>query len=471
MTAEQNQQQKRQTQQIQAGPARPKSDPGILKDRPLPELAAALRARADAIVRQWLAEAREVVASAEGLPDDELQDHIPEILARLADALEAPAADGADGAAGLIEESPKQGLTRFRQRYDVASLMLEDRLLRRVTIRQIPEALRRPMTPDEQAAINSGLDVMLQRSVIAFVGEQQARLREATEAQLRYLSFLSHDLNNNLSGVTLLLTVLGDRLDRAPGSAEDAGLVHDAQRSIEQTVQGMRQLLEHERLRKSGERPKARPVDLAALAGEVIAQHRAEAARKGVDLRADVEDGATAQTHADVLRIVLQNLVGNAVKYTPTGQVVVAARATDDGGWSISVSDTGPGIPPEHVDRIFDAFRRGETLGQPGTGLGLSIASQAARLLGATLAVESTLGVGTTFRLTLPPPEPELSPRLRETLEYLLAGDSEKQVAARLGISRHTVHLYVTALYRHFGVNSRAELLSKCLRNPGGYAP
>jgi len=60
--------------------------------------------------------------------------------------------------------------------------------------------------------------------------------------------------------------------------------------------------------------------------------------------------------------------------------------------------------------------------------------------------------------------DPRLSPRERQTLQHLLAGDSEKQVAAKLGLSRHTVHIYVKMLYKHFEVNSRGELLAKCLR-------
>jgi signal transduction histidine kinase len=66
------------------------------------------------------------------------------------------------------------------------------------------------------------------------------------------------------------------------------------------------------------------------------------------------------------------------------------------------VSDEGPGIAPEQMGHIFEAFRRGEIYGQQGVGLGLAIASQAAKLLDAILSVESRLGVGTTFRLTLP---------------------------------------------------------------------
>ena len=65
---------------------------------------------------------------------------------------------------------------------------------------------------------------------------------------------------------------------------------------------------------------------------------------------------------------------------------------------------------------------------------------------------------------TTPADDPELSPRLRQTLLRLLDGDSEKQIAGRLGISRHTVHIYVKALYKHFRVSSRGELMARCLK-------
>ena len=72
--------------------------------------------------------------------------------------------------------------------------------------------------------------------------------------------------------------------------------------------------------------------------------------------------------------------------------------------------------------------------------------------------------VGTLDAVTL---YPDLSPRLRQTLEHLLAGDSEKQVARKLKLSPHTVHIYVKSLYRRFNVSSRGELLAKCLRSNG----
>ena len=119
----------------------------------------------------------------------------------------------------------------------------------------------------------------------------------------------------------------------------------------------------------------------------------------------DVPEGAQTNSDEALLTLVLQNLLGNAVKYSSSGTIRIMARDEVEGkssGWVLSISDEGPGIAPENLSNLFDAFKRGETHGQPGVGLGLTIAAQAARLLGGELAVESKLNVGSTFRLVLP---------------------------------------------------------------------
>jgi signal transduction histidine kinase len=106
-----------------------------------------------------------------------------------------------------------------------------------------------------------------------------------------------------------------------------------------------------------------------------------------------------------LLTLVLHNLLGNAVKYSSTGRIQVAVRHVsdrDDICWVLSVSDQGPGIAPDNLSHLFNAFRRGDTFGKPGVGLGLSIASEATRLLGGKLEVESETGKGSIFRLMLP---------------------------------------------------------------------
>jgi signal transduction histidine kinase len=101
---------------------------------------------------------------------------------------------------------------------------------------------------------------------------------------------------------------------------------------------------------------------------------------------------------------VLLNLVGNAIKFTDTGEIRVTAKAVD-GHFNVSVSDTGPGIPEEHKTRIFDQFHQvdsSNTKAKGGTGLGLAIAKQIVEMHGGRIWVESTVGKGSTFQMQLP---------------------------------------------------------------------
>jgi signal transduction histidine kinase len=129
------------------------------------------------------------------------------------------------------------------------------------------------------------------------------------------------------------------------------------------------------------------------------------AAEKHLALAMDVPD-ALPPGRGDERRItqVLINLVGNAIKFTDAGEVRIAVRV-DDGVFVTTVTDTGPGIAPEHHERIFQEFQQVDgtsTRRQGGTGLGLAIARRIVRLHGGSLDVESDLGKGATFRMTLP---------------------------------------------------------------------
>ena len=182
--------------------------------------------------------------------------------------------------------------------------------------------------------------------------------------------------------------------------------VESIQKSIMQTIGGMDRLLQAERLRKEAVEPKWEPLDLKLALSEITARLSHEAKGKGLVLTVDVPEGAEARTDRELITLVMQNLLGNAIKYSARGTVRVTAKSlvNEDGinhGWILAVSDEGPGIAPENLSRLFDAFSRGDTHGQAGLGLGLSIASQASELLGAKLEVESKLGVGSTFRLLL----------------------------------------------------------------------
>jgi signal transduction histidine kinase len=101
---------------------------------------------------------------------------------------------------------------------------------------------------------------------------------------------------------------------------------------------------------------------------------------------------------------VLLNLVGNAIKFTDTGEVRVTAKSVN-GHFNVTVADTGPGIPADHCDKIFEQFHQvdsSNSKAKGGTGLGLAIAKQIVEMHGGRIWVESTLGKGSTFQMELP---------------------------------------------------------------------
>ena len=126
---------------------------------------------------------------------------------------------------------------------------------------------------------------------------------------------------------------------------------------------------------------------------------------KGLKFSADVAPGLPTG-HGDARRLsqVLLNLVGNAVKFTDEGEVAIRALA-ENGHFVLTVRDTGPGIAPEDHDKIFGEFQQvdnSNTRKKGGTGLGLAISKRMVEMQGGSIAVESELGHGATFRVTLP---------------------------------------------------------------------
>ncbi len=370
----------------------------LLETRSFQPLADALRQRADQIIARWEALVREVLPAADSLTLAQVRDHVPQTLAKLADAL---ASEMPEDTRSLIGQAGAHGAERFHEGYNVEEVIIEYRLLRRVVVEDIEAALGRRTSTSEDIALGMGIDAVLQQGVSAFVNHQRDQLRAAAAAEAKFMAFLSHDLRNQLNHISLVVEVLTTKLADVPEYAEDVAQVRSAQRSIVDTVEGMERLLQAVRLHKGNVEIRREPVKLLKTITNVVAQFAPAAEAKGIKLAVLVPEGATVNSDRRMLALILQNLVSNAVKYSEYGTVTIAAAQTDD-EWSLAVADEGPGIAPEHRETLFGEFVRGETHGQPGVGLGLAVAWQAAKLLEAELTVESGVTVGTTIRLTLP---------------------------------------------------------------------
>jgi signal transduction histidine kinase len=232
------------------------------------------------------------------------------------------------------------------------------------------------------------------------------RLRRLEAVRRDFVANVSHELRTPL-------TVVG-------GFAET--LAHDdlppderrqfAQRILANTRRMQRlvdDLLDLSRIESGGWVPNPEDVELAAICDDVIAAARETATAMRSTIAADIDPAArVAYADPTAVRQVLGNLVDNAVRHTAAGRVVLFSRPCTDGGVELGVRDTGTGIPPEHLPRVFERFYRvdpARSRDEGGTGLGLAIVRHLVRAHGGDVRAESAPGAGTTVTATFPPRE------------------------------------------------------------------
>ena len=276
----------------------------------------------------------------------------------------------------------------------------------------------------------------------------------ANTLKSEFLASFSHEIRTPLNGVLGTADgLLAGNL--APDVREQLLII---QRSGSSLLRTINDVLELSRIEAGRLDLFPTPTDLPALLGEVVDLFKARASAHGVVIRLALEPNHPCRVEVDDLRLrqVVQNLVGNAVKFTQRGEVVVrlGSSSSADGHvlTRISVEDTGPGIEPEALARLFTAFTqaRPRTDRAEGAGLGLAISKQFVELMEGTLDVESTVGEGTVFRieLVLPAAQDEAAPALppvqatpEQPLKLLVVDDNEinlKVAVTLLGKLGHT---------------------------------
>ncbi len=371
----------------------------LLKYQAFPALGEAVRATVGVVIDRWQVTVCRTLPSANDLTTKQLHNDLPHILLMCADALEA---DEPYATKALMDEAVLHGAARFDQNFNISDVLVEYSLLRRILCEEVLRHLDRDLTVEELTALHLAVDVAVRRGVVTFAAEQRRELQAVVEAQTKYLSFLSHDLRGSLNGVLLMVEVLRRDLIKEPKFVESLQDLDVMRRSILETVGTMDRFLHAERFRKGKVQVRPGRIDVRRLVNEVVVHFSYLAKDKNLKLVPEVCDGAAIVSDKELVTVILQNLVANAVKYSPGGEVRIKAVCNDDTGCMISVIDRGPGIAEDRLAQLFTPYTRGETHGQTGTGLGLSIARQAADLLKAKLWAESTVGQGSTFYLALP---------------------------------------------------------------------
>ena len=281
-----------------------------------------------------------------------------------------------------------------------------------VTMKRTRELLQGELATQTQDVVLLAAEVTSRKHEVEAALELSRRAREdaerASAVKTHFLRLVSHELRTPLTSMNLQMQRLA-RDPETPLSSKQKDMLKRAIFGVTRLT-GLVEALLHEAQIASGRlSAQIEDVDVAALARGVVDELRPQAEDKGLALRLRADDHVPwVQTEPRFLRLILSNLVGNAIKYTPAGAVEVAIASRSD-GLHVSVADSGPGISAEDQARVFEPFERGARAAAefvPGLGLGLAVVKDLAGAIGARVELRSAPGAGSVFTIVLPVRQP-----------------------------------------------------------------
>ncbi|HEY6493563.1 MAG TPA: HAMP domain-containing sensor histidine kinase [Trebonia sp.] len=225
----------------------------------------------------------------------------------------------------------------------------------------------------------------------------------ADQKRAEFLAVVSHEMRTPLTSIISFSELLrGEASGLSPDGLHFLDII---ERNADRLLQLIDDLLMLNRLEAGGLPLELTEVSLPDLAADAVKNAAPVAAKSGVTVHLDAGEGPLLVADPRRLAQVLDNLIGNAVKFSHVGGLVRVGLRQARRTWRIDVSDTGIGIPSDEVTRLFGPFVRGSnarTAGLPGTGLGLAIVKSLVEMHGGQVKVESVLEEGTTFSVFLP---------------------------------------------------------------------
>ena len=256
----------------------------------------------------------------------------------------------------------------------------------------------------EDISARKALEARLQEHVAALKASRESL--EALNAQKnKFMSILSHDLRSPLASVLGFCEILLNEQEKLTESQKTEFLTY-IKESAQQQLSLVKRLLDWSGLETGRTKSDTKEVDLHAIVRSTINAILGLAKQKDILLYSSLKPGMTIRGDESQLTQVFNNLIGNALKFTPPkGVVAVELSEEADDRWAVAVKDTGIGVPQEDLGKLFkveEKYTRRGLGGEVGTGLGLSVVREIVQAHSGSIAVESEVGKGTTFTLKFP---------------------------------------------------------------------
>ena len=350
------------------------------------------------LLARWRQQVREL-PSAQDLDVPTLNDHILGLLDELVSALHSRSDQTIPEA--LVEGSPPaHGLQRLQEAFDLEEVVAEYNILRGC-IHDVAENNGLILQGESFHILNRVLDQAIGLAVQTYATQRALEVQKRRE---EYLAFIAHDLRTPLNAISLATRVLEVTYREPSARAETARMLKTLARNVQHLQRLVEKIIEENTNRRTetGVKLERREFDLWPLVEALIHDLRPVAGTGSTQLINKVPQNMVLYADASLLRRVFQNLIANAIKYTPRGKVRIGARELrTEGAVECWVSDNGAGIPEDLLEKVFEELET-DSQNDGGLGLGLAIVKTFIEAHGGRVSVESKQGFGSKFQFTLP---------------------------------------------------------------------
>ncbi len=363
-----------------------------MKPNQLHALPKLLREEKAALIAHWLACLQQLPGAAD-LKGPALRDHIPQFIDEMIGAISRQDGEVREGVPGSPVD---HGLQRLSAGFEIKEVVIEYHILRDA-VHHVVEHGGLVLSAADWSIVHHIIDDAIAWAVDTFAKEQLAEIQRRRD---EHLAFIAHDLRTPLNAISLTTDLLACDLNE---DEEAADSLLTLKRNVERIDELIRRATEQEPDASCREvmQPVLREIDMWPLVHRLLQEMRPVADNAGVRLTNAVPRHLTATGDASLLARALQNLVGNAIKFAPTGEVLVGAKKLES-GMECWVRDNGAGIEAERITQIFEKGVTDEDESLAGSGLGLAIVKQVVEAHGGVISVDSKPGEGTAFHFVIP---------------------------------------------------------------------